>query len=120
MHTIPKYQDIYGANTGAYLVLKGALLAVADDTPEFRIFENDYRLSGRQAVLTKDGVTIDVLYPDTPGAIHQARKLFRLSIREETKSSQSSKPPKLYKWDSVEVGDLVMGLVLVEDLEVEN
>lgn len=121
MYTLPKHNDMYGAIKGANLVLSGALLAVIDSDPQFREFEHDYS-SGRKAVLTKDGATVGILYPDAhaPDEIQYARKLFCLSIRGEPHSSQISRPHELYKGEEVEASELVMGLVLEEDLEIED
>lgn len=119
MYALPKHSDIYGAITGAYLVLSGALLAVIDSDPQFRTFEHDFS-SGRKAVLTKDGATVGIHYPDAPDEIPYAGKLFCLSIRREPHSSQISRPSELYKGEEVGASELVMGLVLEKDLEIED
>jgi hypothetical protein len=119
MYTLPKHNDIYGAIKGAYLVLHGALLTVIDSDPHFRRFEHDSS-SERKAVLTKDGATVGILYPDATDEIQYAGKLFCLSIRGEPHSSQIAVPHELYKGEEVEASELVMGLVLEEDLEIED
>lgn len=118
MSTLPKHNNIYGAINGADLVLNDALLAVIDSNPQFRELEHDIS-SGRKAILDKDGATVGILYPDAADEIQYAGKLFCLSIRGEAHNSQISRPPGLYKRE-VEASDLVMGLVLEEDLEIED
>jgi len=119
MYTLPNHNDLYGAVKDAYLVLSGALLAVIDSDPQFRVFENDFS-SGRKAVLTKDGATVGILYPDALDEIDCAGKLFCLSIRGEPHWSQISQLHELYKGEEVEVSELVMGLVLEEDLRIKD
>jgi hypothetical protein len=140
----PKHQDPYGALNAASLHLSGALLASLDPKPQWKEF-NNYPHSGRKVVLTKDGVTVGLLYPDTADEVTYAGRLFCLRIRNEpgyseSASSQISQPLELYESEggssdledeesSSDDGDdsnerhesgLVMGLVLEEDLDVEN
>lgn len=121
MYTLPKHNNIYSAIKGAYLVLSSALLAVIDSDPQLREFEHDFS-SGRKAVLTKDGAAVGILYPDAHALaeIQYTGKPFCLSIRGEPHSSQISRPHELYKGEEVEASELVMGLVLGEDLEIED
>jgi hypothetical protein len=105
--------------------LRGALLAVVDSNPQFGGFEDELN-SGLREVLTKDGATVGVIYPDTLDEIQYAGKLFCLSIRGEPRSSELSWLSEVYgKDDEDEVedpfeGKFVMGLVLEEDLEIED
>jgi hypothetical protein len=100
-------------------VLSGALLGCIDCSPQFLEVEQSIS-PGSTAVLTKDGATVGILYPDTSDELQYTRKLFCLSIRGERHIAQITRPEELYKGEEVETSELVMGLVLKEDSEVEG
>jgi hypothetical protein len=113
--TEPKQNDDYGATLSASLHLSGALLTSIDSNPQPQEFESEYQI---RSILTKDGVTVGLLYPDVVDEMPYMKELFCLRIRAEPYYSLIPRPSDLYKGQ--EVGDLVMGLVLKKEPKTGN
>ncbi|KAL8769734.1 MAG: hypothetical protein Q9209_004350 [Squamulea sp. 1 TL-2023] len=118
MQGIPRYSDKYGAIKNATLVLHDAVLTTVDPCPHSMAFDS-FRLDGPMVVLTKDGVTVGLCYPDTANEFARTEKLYCLRVRVEIQESQISQPSKLYGQE-LDTSQLVMGLILGEDPGVKN